>query len=45
MVTGPKHQESGNASNNPNHALAPPMTIKQQLQSMAVAMAELTQQN
>ena len=39
------HQESGNASNHPNRAPPPPMTVQQQLQSMAVAMAELTQQN
>ena len=45
MATSPRHQESGNASSHPNHAPPPPMTVQQQLQSMAAAMAELTQQN
>ena len=46
MATSPEHQESGNASSHPNRALAlPPASIQQQLQSMAVAMVDLTQQN
>ena len=45
MATSPGHQEGGNAFSHPNHAPQPPMTVQQQLQSMAVVMAELTQQN
>ena len=46
MATSPDHQESGNASSYPNRALAlPPTSVQQQLQSMAVAMVDLTQQN
>lgn len=45
MTTSPGHQESGNASSDPNCALAPLMTVQQELQSMATAMVELTQQN
>ena len=45
MATSPEHQESGNASSHPNHAPAPPLTIQQQLQSMADVMENLTQQN
>ena len=46
MATSTEHQESENASNHPNHALAPPpVSIQQQLQSMAAAMADFMQQN
>ena len=45
MATSLGHQESGNASRHPNHASPPPMIVQQQLQSMATAMVELTQQN
>ena len=45
MATSPKHQESGNASSLPNRAPAPPLTVQQQLQSIAASMADLTQQN
>ena len=45
MATNPKHQESGNISNHPNRALAPPLIVQQQLQSMAAAMVDLMQQN
>ena len=45
IATSPEHQERGNAFSHLNHALAPPLTIQQQLQSMEVAMANLTQQN
>ena len=49
MATSPGHQESRNASSHPNRAhqsipiMQPPSS--QQIQSMAVAMAELTRQN
>ena len=45
MATSPGHQESGNASSLPNCTPPPPMTVQQQLQSMAALMAKLTQQN
>ena len=46
MATSTEHQESENASNHPNHALAsPPASVQQQLQSMATAMADFMQQN
>ena len=45
MATNPKHQESGNISNHPNRAPAPPLIVQQQLQSMAAAMVDLMQQN
>ena len=45
MAIGPEQQESGNASSYPNYALTPPLTIQQQLQSIVVAMVNLTQQN
>ena len=45
MATNPKHQESGNISNHPNRAPTPPLIVQQQLQSMAVAMVDLMQQN
>ena len=45
MATNPKHQESGNISNHPNHAPAPPLIVQQQLQSTAAAMVDLMQQN
>ena len=47
MATSLEHQESGNASNHPNRAQPPPppLSIQQQLQSMAIVMANLTQQN
>ena len=45
MATSLGHQESENAFSHPNRAPAPLMTIPQQLQSMAAAMAKLTQQN
>ena len=45
MATSPGHQESGNTSSYPNCVPPPPMTVQQQLQSMAATMAELTQQN
>ena len=49
MATSPGHEESGNASNHPNRdrqsapAMQPPSM--QHIQSMAVAMVELTRQN
>ena len=45
MATSLGHQESGNSSSHPNLAPPPPITVQQQLQSMAAAMAELMQQN
>ena len=36
------HQESGNVFSHLNHAPPPPMTVQQQLQSMAAAMTGLT---
>ena len=45
MTPSPGHQENGNTSSHPNHVPPPPMTVQQQLQSMAAAMVELTQQN
>ena len=49
MATSPGHQESGNASSHSNYdrQLAPVMQPPsiQQVQSMAVAMVELTRQN
>ena len=49
MATSPGQQESGNTSSHPNCTPPPPppkkMTVKQQLQSMAAVMAELTQRN
>ena len=45
MAPSPGHQENGNTSSHPNYVPPPPMTVQQQLQSMAAAMVELTQQN
>ena len=49
MATSPSHEESGNASNHPNRdrQSAPAMQLPsmQHIQSMAVAMVELTRQN
>ena len=49
MVTSPGHQESGNASNHPNHTQQSAPTMQppsvQQIQSMATTMTELTHQN
>ena len=45
MATSLGHQESGNSSSHPNLAPPPPITVQQQLQSMAAGMAELMQQN
>ena len=44
MATSLGYQESENAFSHPNRAPTSLITIQQQLQSMATAMAELTQQ-
>ena len=49
MATSPGHQESGNASSHPNRdrqsALVMQLPSIQQMQSMAITIAELTCQN
>ena len=47
MASSPKHPKSGDTTNHLNDVLdlPPASTIQQQLQSMAAAMADLTQQN
>ena len=46
MASSPKHPKIGDTTNHLNDVLdLPPASIQQQLQSMAAAMADLTQQN